>query len=232
MPQLRTPTGELVRVALAEDLPLLREGISAVMARAGCEIALSVGNAEDLHSGLEQADVDLVVTDVRMPPDFSDEGLRAVRCLRREHPEMPVLILSQYASVAYLPEILDQDASGGLGYLLKERVGHVATFISAIEGVLAGATIIDPDIVHALMRRSRQYAGLSALSPRELEVLELMAQGQTNGAIAERLWVSEAAVRKHVGSIFAKLPMKEKVDRRVSAVLTYLRSRSDEEGGG
>jgi DNA-binding NarL/FixJ family response regulator len=210
-------------VALAEDLPLLREGISAVLRQAGCEVLVSVGDAEELLEALETTDVDLVVTDVRMPPTFTDEGLSAVKAMREKRPDLGVVVLSQYTSVAYLPEILDQSAGAGLAYLLKERVGHVDTFLGAIRGVLGGATIIDPEIVTTLMKRSHGDDDLAQLTPRELEVLELMAQGQTNGVIAENLVVTEAAVRKHVGNIFAKLPMEDRTDRRVAAVLAFLR---------
>lgn len=219
--------GEPLRVAFAEDLPLLREGIAAVLRQAGAQIVVSATDAEELLNGLDVTEVDLVITDVRMPPTFTDEGLRAVARIRERWPNLGVVILSQYTSAAYLPEILSQKLGGGLGYLLKERVGHVETFLNAVRGVLDGSTIIDPEIVQVLMRGAEHDDELSVLSARELEVLELMAQGQTNTAISERLWISEAAVRKHVGKIFAKLPMEDRTDRRVSAVLTYLRHRSE-----
>lgn len=217
------PDGGPLRVVLAEDLPLLREGIVAVLSRAGAEVVLAATTADELLSGVASLDPDLVLTDVRMPPSHTDEGLRAVSELRRSRPGLPVLLLSQYVSVAYLPEILDQPGGGGVGYLLKERVGHVSAFTDAVRSVLAGSAVIDPDVVAALLGRSHAADSLSSLTPREREVLALMAEGKTNSAIAESLWVSEAAVRKHVGSIFSKLPLGEQTDRRVSAVLAYLR---------
>lgn len=166
---------------------------------------------------------DLVITDVRMPPTFSDEGLRAAAEIRARNDRIGILVLSQYVADAYLPGLLDAPGRGGVGYLLKDRVGKVAEFVDSLDRVAAGGTVIDPEVVRQLLSRRRADAPMARLTSREHEVLGLMAQGLTNGSIAQRLFVSEAAVRKHVGSIFAKLDLDPGSDRRVSAVLAYLR---------
>ena len=166
---------------------------------------------------------DLVITDVRMPPTFSDEGLRAAAEIRARNDSIGILVLSQYVADAYLPGLLDAPGPGGVGYLLKDRVGKVAEFVDSLDRVAAGGTVIDPEVVRQLLSRRRADAPMARLTSREHEVLGLMAQGLTNGSIAQRLFVSEAAVRKHVGSIFAKLDLDPGSDRRVSAVLAYLR---------
>ena len=166
---------------------------------------------------------DLVITDVRMPPTNTDEGLRAAAALRRDDARLPIIVLSQYVSVAYLDQLMAGGARG-LGYLLKDRVAHVGHFLRAVADVAAGQTIIDPEVVGALVGGAAASGPLATLTPREREVLGLMAEGRTNSAIAEELFVSEAAVRKHIGGIFAKLPLHEGEDRRVAAVLAYLRS--------
>ncbi|MET4611667.1 DNA-binding NarL/FixJ family response regulator [Rhodococcus sp. PvR044] len=159
-----------------------------------------------------------------MPPTNTDDGLRAAAALRQRDPDLPIVVLSQYVSVAYLDELLGDDtARGGVGYLLKERVGHVRQFLDAVDRVARGETIIDPDVVRALVKATRSRAPLAVLTDREREVLALVAEGHTNSLIAQRLTVSEAAVRKHVGSIFSKLPLQDG-DRRVQATLIYLRS--------
>ena len=166
---------------------------------------------------------DVVITDVRMPPTFSDEGLRAAAEIRAGNDRIGILVLSQYVADAYLPGLLDAPGPGGVGYLLKDRVGKVAEFVDSLDRVAAGGTVIDPEVVRQLLSRRRADAPMARLTSREHEVLGLMAQGLTNGSIAQRLFVSEAAVRKHVGSIFAKLDLDPGSDRRVSAVLAYLR---------
>jgi len=157
-----------------------------------------------------------------MPPGHSDEGLRAAAAIRAELPAIGILVLSQYVADAYLSSLLET-TTGGIGYLLKDRVGHVAEFLESLDRVADGGTVVDPEVVRQLLARRRNDGPLSALTPRELEVLALMAEGRVNASIAEQLVVSEAAVRKHVGNIFAKLQLDDGLDRRVSAVLTYLR---------
>jgi DNA-binding NarL/FixJ family response regulator len=169
---------------------------------------------------------DLVVTDIRMPPTHTDEGLRAAARIRAEHPGNAIMVLSAYVAEAYVPELLDATAgasTAGVGYLLKDRVGHVREFLDSLDRVAAGETVVDPQVVRQLLGRRRDDGLLATLTDREREVLALMAEGRTNGSIAEVLVVSEAAVRKHVGNIFAKLPLGAESDRRVAAVLAYLR---------
>jgi DNA-binding NarL/FixJ family response regulator len=157
-----------------------------------------------------------------MPPNHSDEGLQAAAAIRAELPQIGILVLSQYVADAYLSTLLES-TTGGIGYLLKDRVGHVAEFLESLDRVAGGGTVVDPEVVRQLLARRRNDGPLAALTPRELEVLALMAEGRVNASIAAQLVVSEAAVRKHVGNIFAKLRLDEGLDRRVSAVLTYLR---------
>lgn len=213
-----------LRVALAEDAPLLRAGVEAVLASGGHEVVASVDNGDSLVDAVAATTPDLIITDVRMPPTNTDEGLRAAAAIRANHPSMPVIVLSQYVSVAYLDGLIAEGGSH-LGYLLKDRVAHVRHFLDTIDQVVAGATVIDPEVVRALVGGASDKGPLSQLTPRELEVLSLMAQGHTNSTIASELYVSEAAVRKHIGGIFSKLPLHDGEDRRVSAVLTYLRSQ-------
>jgi len=212
-----------LRVVLAEDAALLRGGLVAILERAGHEVAAAVGDADALLAYVEHAAPDLVVTDIRMPPDHTDEGLRAAAAIRAAHPDIAIMVLSAYIADAYLAELLDNAPGGGIGYLLKDRVGHVREFLDSLDRVAAGETVVDPEVVRQLLRRRRTDGPLAALTVRERDVLGLMAEGRTNGSIAEALVVSEAAVRKQVGSIFAKLPIDPASDRRVSAVLAYLR---------
>lgn len=218
-----TPAQSPLRIVLAEDSPLLRAGVEAVLARGGHEVVAAVGDGDALVNAVRATVPDLVITDVRMPPNHSDEGLRAAAQIRRERPTLPVIVLSQYVSVAYLDDLM---AGGGraLGYLLKDRVAHVRHFLGAVADVAAGQTIIDPEVVRALVGGAAASGPIATLTPREREVLALMAEGRTNHAIADELVVSEAAVRKHIGGIFSKLPLDDGADRRVSAVLAYLRS--------
>lgn len=225
MPDMTRHHGEALRIVLAEDAPLLRAGIVTVLESDGHEVCAAVGSADELRSAARTYEPDVVITDVRMPPTNTDEGIRVAIELRRHAPGLPIVILSQYTSVGSLHQLLDRSSDAGragLGYLLKDRVAHVRQFLDAVREIAAGATVIDPDIVVALVGDSRRRGILSTLTPREQEVLGLMAQGLTNPQIAERLVVSEAAVRKHVGGIFAKLPLSGDGDRRVLAVLTYL----------
>lgn len=218
-------TQSALRIVLAEDAPLLRAGIVTVLERDGHTVCTAVDTADDLYAAVNAHHPDLVISDVRMPPTHTDEGIRAAIDLRRSSPGLPVLILSQYISVGSLHQLLDKGSNtglGGLGYLLKDRVAHVRHFLDTVRDVASGATVIDPDIVVAVIGASRRRSVLATLTPRELEVLALMAEGLTNPRIATRLVVSEAAVRKHVGGIFAKLPLADDGDRRVQSVLAYL----------
>lgn len=212
-----------MRVVIAEDLALLREGLVGIVERAGHEVLAAVETADALLAYVRRDPPDLVVTDVRMPPGHSDEGLRAAAEIRRSHPDVGILVLSQYVADAYLDGLLDAPGPGGMGYLLKDRVGHVREFLDSIDRVAAGGLVVDPEVVRQLLARRRDDGPLAALTEREREVLSRMAEGRTNGSIAEQLVVSEAAVRKHVGNIFAKLALDPDSDRRVSAVLAYLR---------
>ena len=211
-----------MRVVVAEDAVLLREGIQRLLADDGVETVAAVDNGDDLVTAVGEHRPDLAIVDVRMPPTFTDEGLRASLESRRLVPGLPVLVLSQYVEETYAVELLSGGA-GGVGYLLKERVADVAEFLDAVRRVAAGGTAIDPEVISQLMARRRRDP-LQELTPRESEVLGLMAQGLTNSAIATRLVVSHGAVEKHIGNIFAKLGLdvSDTEHRRVRAVLTYL----------
>ncbi len=212
------------RVVLAEDSVLLREGLVGVLHRFGHEVVAAVGDADALREAVTAHAPDVVVTDVRMPPAFQDEGLRAALALRARRPGLPVLVLSQYVQRSYAAELLDSGDGGGVGYLLKDRIGQVEQFVDAFARVAAGGTVVDPEVVRQLLRRRRDP--LERLTPREREVLALVAEGRSNAAIAAELVVTEAAVGKHIGNILGKLdlPPAEGTHRRVLAVLAYLRS--------
>lgn len=212
-----------LRIVLAEDAALLREGLVAILERAGHEVVAAVGDADAMLAHVAHARPDVVITDIRMPPTHTDEGLRAAAWVRAEHPGIAVMVLSAYVAEAYVPELLDATPEGGVGYLLKDRVGHVREFLDSLHRVADGETVVDPQVVRQLLGRRHDDGQLAALTQREREVLALMAEGRTNGSIAAGLVVSEAAVRKHVGNIFAKLRLDPDSDRRVSAVLAYLR---------
>ncbi|WP_411073403.1 response regulator [Streptomyces sp. cmx-4-7] len=220
----RPGAGRRLRVVLAEDGVLLREGLIGLLARFGHEVVAAVGDADALREAVAAHDPDVVVTDVRMPPGFRDEGLRAAVALRAERPALPVLVLSQYVQRSYAADLLDAGDGTGVGYLLKDRVGQVEEFLDALVRVADGGTVVDPEVVRQLLRRHRDP--LVALTPREREVLGLVAEGHSNGAVARRLVVTEAAVGKHIGNILAKLdlPPAEDTHRRVLAVLTYLKA--------
>ncbi|AZP23364.1 response regulator transcription factor [Streptomyces aquilus] len=210
-------------MVLAEDSVLLRDGLVGLLTRFGYEVVAAVGDADALLAAVAEHTPDVVVTDVRMPPGFQDEGLHAAVKLREERPGLPVLVLSQYVQRAYAAELLDSGDGTGVGYLLKDRVGQVEEFVDALREVAAGGTVVDAEVVRQLLRRRRDP--LARLTPREREVLALMAEGKSNGAIAKALVVSEAAVGKHIGSILTKLdlPPADDTHRRVLAVLAYLR---------
>lgn len=207
---------------------LLRDGLIGLLTRFGHEVVAAVGDAEALLAAVAEHEPDVVVTDVRMPPGFQDEGLRAAVRLRASagvaRPALPVLVLSQYVQRAYAAELLDSGDGSGVGYLLKDRVGQVEEFVDALGEVASGGTVVDPEVVRQLLRRRRDP--LARLTPREREVLALVAQGRSNGAIARELVVTEAAVGKHIGSILSKLdlPPADETHRRVLAVLAFLRA--------
>lgn len=215
-----------MRVILAEDSTLLREGLLSLLERAGHDVAATAVDAPGLVQAVEAAAragelPDIVITDVRMPPDHHDDGLRAAIAVRRAHPGLPVLVLSQYIAGAYARDLL-RDQAGGVGYLLKDRVGRVSDFLRLLETVSSGGVVIDSDVIGRLMGSPDGHP-VASLTPREREVLGLMAEGLSNGDIAARLVVSDAAVSKHIGNIFLKLDLApEDGHRRVRAVLAYL----------
>ncbi|MFF5177903.1 response regulator [Micromonospora sp. NPDC000316] len=213
-----------VTVVLAEDEVLLREGLVALLTRFGFEVCAAVGSAPELLDAARTHQPDLVLTDIRMPPDRRDDGLRAAVALRAERPRLPVVVLSQYVQTGYAAALLDSGDGQRVGYLLKDRVAEVTEFVDTLRRVTAGGTAIDPDVVRQLLHRPRDP--LRALSNREREVLALLAEGRSNASIAARLHVTEAAVGKHVGNILLKLdlPPSDDTNRRVLAVLTYLRA--------
>jgi len=214
-----------VRVVVADDAVLLREGVVRILREAGIDVQAQAGNADDLLLHVRSLEPDVAIVDIRMPPTHTDEGLRAALRIRAEHPGVGVLVLSQYVEPAYALELLAGSAEG-VGYLLKERIGNIDEFVAAVRRVAAGGSALDPAVVSEIVGRRRHDDPLALLTPREREVLELMAQGRSNQGIAGRLVVSERAVEKHVTSIFAKLqlPAESADHRRVLAVLTFLRA--------
>ncbi|WP_410874457.1 response regulator [Nocardia sp. A7] len=215
-----------MRVVIAEDDALLREGLALLLKTAGIDVVAAVDNADDFLAVVTADRPDVVVVDVRLPPTFTDDGLRAAVHARTVHPGLPVLVLSSYVEDSYASELLG-DGGGGVGYLLKERVGKVDRFLESLHRVAAGGTAMDPEVIAQLLVRRKVDDPLSTLTAREREVLALMAEGQDNSAIAARLVVTEGAVLKHIRSIFAKLGLAadESGHRRVLAVLAYLDSR-------
>jgi DNA-binding NarL/FixJ family response regulator len=214
-----------MRVVIAEDAALFREGLARLITDRGHEVVAAVGDGDALLEAVAAHDPDVAVADIRMPPTHTDEGLRAAIELRREHPRTGVLVLSQYVETRYAARLLEGNA-GGVGYLLKDRVADVAEFADALARVAAGGTALDPEVVSQLVRLSRQAQGVATLTPRERDVLSLMAEGRSNAGIAAALVVSAGVVEKHVASIFGKLglPPSEADNRRVLAVLRYLGS--------
>ena len=215
-----------MRVVLAEDSVLLREGLIRLLDSAGMEVVAAVAEAEGLLRAVSEHRPDLVITDVRMPPTHTDEGLRAALVIRAEQPGLPVLVLSQYVEERYAARLL-ASATGGVGYLLKDRIADVTEFIDALRRVAAGGTALDPEVVAQLLLRGHSDP-LDRLTPREGEVLKLMAEGRSNAGIGQELVLSEGAVGKHIGNIFTKLdlPPAEGDHRRVLAVLQFLKIRS------
>ncbi len=212
-----------MRVVIAEDSVLLREGLARLLSDAGCDVVARVADGPALVAAVEEHRPDVSIVDVRMPPSFRDEGLRAGIEARRRVPGSPILVLSQYVEERYAAELLEAGAEG-VGYLLKDRVADVDEFLDALHRVGAGGTVLDPEVVAQIVARRRQSDRLAALSEREREVLALMAEGRSNAAIAEALVVGDGTVEKHVSSIFAKLGLAPTEDshRRVLAVLAYL----------
>jgi DNA-binding NarL/FixJ family response regulator len=215
--------GDSIRVAIAEDAAVLRDGLVQLLSDRGFEITDVVGDPDALRRAVDADPPDVAVVDIRMPPTFTDEGLRAAIELRRRHPGLGILLFSQYIETRYAAELLANDASG-IGYLLKDRVADVGEFVEALVRVASGGTALDPEVVMQLVGASRRSDSLAGLSPREREVLALMAEGRSNAAIATALVVSEGAVEKHVANIFSKLdlPVSQTDHRRVLAVLRFL----------
>jgi DNA-binding NarL/FixJ family response regulator len=220
-----------MRVVIAEDAILLREGLIRLLTENDCEIVAAVDNGDDLIAAVIRECPDVSIVDVRMPPTFRDEGLRAAVEIRRRVPRTPILVFSQYVEERYAAELLEGGTSG-VGYLLKDRVADVREFIVAVRNVAAGGTVLDPEVVAQLVTRRRRDERLASLTQREQEVLALMAEGRTNNAVADALFVSEGTVEKHVRGIFIKLGLEdtESVHRRVLAVLTFLRLGAEERG--
>ena len=214
-----------MRLVLADDAVLLREGLVRLLTEQGHDVVAVVGDGPSLIAAAAEHQPDLSIVDVRMPPTHTDEGLRAAVQIRAERPGAPLVVLSQYVEMSYADDLL-ADRRGAIGYLLKDRVADVAEFLEALQRVAGGGTVLDPEVVAQLLVRRRAHDPLEQLTPREREVLALMAEGRSNNAIARHLVVSEGAVEKHVGNIFTKLelPPAEDVNRRVLAVLAFLRS--------
>ncbi|AHH22016.1 LuxR C-terminal-related transcriptional regulator [Nocardia nova] len=209
-----------LRIVIAEDSAILRDGLAGLLTDRGHEIVAMAGDATELGDIVARTRPDVAVVDVRMPPSFTDEGLLAAIALRRSHPDTGVLVFSQWVETRYATELLANGASG-VGYLLKDRVADIREFVDALQRVATGGTALDPEVVSQLIGAARQQDSLARLTPREREVLELMAQGLTNAAIADALTVTERAVEKHIGNIFMKLdlPPSDTHHRRVMAVL-------------
>jgi DNA-binding NarL/FixJ family response regulator len=214
-----------MRIVIAEDAAVIRAGLAEILTDRGHEVAAAVGDAVALRAAVAEHRPDIAIVDVRMPPDHTDDGLRAAIAIRRDHPGVAILVFSQYVETRYAADLLAM-GSGGVGYLLKDRTADVAEFTGAIARVAAGGTALDPEVVTGLLNASRHGSALAALTPREHDVLGLMAEGRSNSAIADRLVVSERAVEKHISNIFSKLglPTSDSDHRRVLAVLAYLRT--------
>ena len=215
-----------LRVIFAEDNFLVREGTAALLGEtAEIELVALVGDPQQLLSAVDEHEPDAVLTDIRMPPTWTDEGIEAAREIRRSHPRVGVVVLSQYVEERYAAELL-RDGAGGIGYLLKERIADVDQLVAALSSVAAGGSVLDPKVVESLMARRdrRGYSPVEDLSPRELEVLQAMATGKSNTAIGRDLYLSERAVEKNINQIFGKFGLSQELDvnRRVRAVITYL----------
>jgi len=213
-----------MRIIIAEDSAVIRAGLTEILTDRGHDIVAAVGDATALRAAVAERKPDVAIIDVRMPPDHTDDGLRAAIAIRRDHPGIGILVFSQYVETRYAADLLSM-RSGGVGYLLKDRVANVAEFTDAIDRIAAGGTALDPEVVTGLLAASRHVGTLGTLTAREHDVLALMAEGRSNSAIAEHLYVSERAVEKHISNIFSKLglPPSDSDHRRVLAVLAYLR---------
>jgi DNA-binding NarL/FixJ family response regulator len=224
-----------LRIVVAEDSYLVREGLVRLLSSTGqVEVLAAVGTAEELLDAVERLDPDAVLTDIRMPPGHSTEGIRAAHAVRAARPDVGVVVLSQHADAGYVLDLL-QHGADGLAYLLKERIGDRDQLVGALQETCRGGSVIDPVLVDALVGRQRleRSSGLTELTERELDVLRAMARGLSNGAIAAELFLSESSIEKHVSAIFAKLGLAEepRLHRRVAAVVAYLRSHGDRLGG-
>jgi DNA-binding NarL/FixJ family response regulator len=218
-----------MRIVIAEDSAMIRAGLVEVLIKYGHDVVADVGDAEALRAAIERHRPDVAVVDVRMPPGYTDEGLRAAIALRRDYPGLGVLVFSQYIETRYAADLLGAasgQAAAGVGYLLKDRVADVSEFVDALSRIAAGGTALDPEVVTQLLGASRRADGLRTLTRRERDVLALMAEGRSNSGIAETLVIGEPAVEKHIGNIFSKLglPPSDSGHRRVLAVLRYLES--------
>ncbi len=218
-----------MRIVIAEDSAVIRAGLVEILADRGHQTVAAVGDAEALRAAVDEHEPDAAVVDVRMPPGYTDEGIRAAIAIRRDHPGTGVLVFSQYIETRHATGLLGAApgrGAAGIGYLLKDRVGDVGEFVDALSRVAAGGTALDPEVVTQLLGATRRTDDLAALTPREHDVLSLMAEGRSNGAIAGTLVISERAVEKHVANIFAKLSLapSDADNRRVLAVLRYLES--------
>jgi DNA-binding NarL/FixJ family response regulator len=213
-----------VRVVIADDSALLREGIASLLSAAGVEVAAQASSAEELLRDVDEHEPDVAIVDIRMPPTHTEEGLQAAHDIRARHPGVGILILSQHVEVGIATRLLAERPEG-LGYLLKDRVIDLDDFVGSLRRVAAGGSALDPQVVSRLLAASRDDGPLTTLTPREREVLELLAEGRSNKGIAERLVVTERAVQKHISSIFTKLglPPDDDDHRRILAVLAYLR---------
>jgi DNA-binding NarL/FixJ family response regulator len=212
-----------MRIVIAEDAAVIRAGLAEILTDRGHEIVAAVGDAEALKDAVATHQPDVAIVDVRMPPSHTDEGLRAAIAIRRDHAGTGILVFSQYIETRYAADLL-ATRSGGVGYLLKDRVANVAEFTDAITRIAAGGTALDPEVVSGLLNASRHASALATLTAREHDVLALMAEGRSNSGIADRIAVSERAVEKHISNIFTKLglPPSDSDHRRVLAVLAYL----------
>jgi DNA-binding NarL/FixJ family response regulator len=214
-----------MRIVIAEDAAVIRAGLTELLADHGYEVAAAVGDAEALKAAVAEHEPDVAIVDVRMPPDYTDEGLRAAITIRRDHPGTAILVFSQYIETRYAADLLSM-RSGGVGYLLKDRVAKVSEFTDAIARVAAGGTAFDPEVVAGMLNATRHVSTLATLTARERDVLTLMAEGRSNSAIASQLVVTDRAVEKHISNIFTRLglPPSDSDHRRVLAVLAYLGS--------
>lgn len=212
-----------MRILICEDSVLLREGLKRLLHDAGHEVAAALADADGLVDAVAAHSIDLAIVDVRLPPTFTDEGIQAAQVLRQQHPQVAILVLSQYVEERYATDLI-AGSNGGLGYLLKDRVADIAEFLESVAQVGAGGTALDPEVVSQLLTRRRRNDGVDRLTQRERDVLELMAQGRSNNAIAGQLFISEGSVEKHISSVFTKLDIDPGPDgnRRVLAVLTHL----------